>query len=97
MPTPTWVIWSSKITALILVIFTSLAAATLTAILVQIGKGYYNLELALYAIVYLIVFGAGIFYMVRLARAGPPANVDLREPKLSERPARPLSGAEADA
>jgi len=53
--------------------------------------------LALYAIVYLIVFGAGIFYMVRLARAGPPANVDLREPKLSERPARPLSGAEADA
>jgi len=55
------------------------------------------LSLALYAIVYLIVFGAGIFYMVRLARAGPPANVDLREPKLSERPARPLSGAEADA
>jgi cytochrome d ubiquinol oxidase subunit I len=55
------------------------------------------LSLALYAIVYLIVFGAGIFYMVRLARAGPPASVDLREPKLEERPARPLSGAEADA
>ena len=28
---------------------------------------------------------------------GPPTNVDLREPKLGERPARPLSGAEADA
>ena len=49
------------------------------------------------SIVYLIVFGAGIFYMVRLARAGPPEHVDLREPKLGERPARPLSGAEADA
>jgi cytochrome d ubiquinol oxidase subunit I len=55
------------------------------------------LSLGLYAIVYLIVFGAGIFYMVRLARAGPPRRVDLREPKLGERPARPLSGAEADA
>jgi len=40
------------------------------------------------------VFGAGIFYMVRLARAGPPEHVDLREPNLDERPARPLSGAE---
>jgi cytochrome d ubiquinol oxidase subunit I len=55
------------------------------------------LSLSLYAIVYLIVFGAGIFYMVRLARAGPPEHVELREPKLGERPARPLSGAEADA
>jgi hypothetical protein len=42
------------------------------------------------------VFGAGIFYMVRLARAGPPEHVDLREPNLDERPARPLSGARAD-
>ncbi|MGE5168946.1 MAG: cytochrome ubiquinol oxidase subunit I [Rudaea sp.] len=50
-------------------------------------------SLALYLVVYLIVFGAGIFYMVRLARAGPPAQVDLREPTLVERPARPISGA----
>jgi hypothetical protein len=35
--------------------------------------------------------------MVRLAQAGPPEHVELREPKLRERPARPLSGAEADA
>ncbi|HEX6137749.1 MAG TPA: cytochrome ubiquinol oxidase subunit I [Casimicrobiaceae bacterium] len=52
------------------------------------------LSIALYVVVYVVVFGAGIFYMVRLARAGPPAHVDLREPKLGERPARPLSGAE---
>jgi cytochrome bd ubiquinol oxidase subunit I len=54
-------------------------------------------SIALYVAVYLIVFGAGIFYMVRLARAGPPTQVDVREPNLDERPARPLSGARADA
>ena len=52
-------------------------------------------SIALYIVVYLIVFGAGIFYMARLARAGPPAHVDFREPAHDERPARPLSGAEA--
>jgi cytochrome bd ubiquinol oxidase subunit I len=52
------------------------------------------ISIALYILVYLVVFGAGIFYMVRLARAGPPEHVDLREPNLGERPARPLSGAE---
>jgi cytochrome d ubiquinol oxidase subunit I len=54
------------------------------------------LSIALYVVVYLIVFGAGIFYMARLARAGPPAHVEMREPSLAERPARPLSGAQAD-
>jgi cytochrome d ubiquinol oxidase subunit I len=52
-------------------------------------------SIALYVVVYLIVFGAGIFYMARLARAGPPEQVELREPSLDERPARPLSGARA--
>ena len=52
-------------------------------------------SIALYVIVYLIVFGAGIYYMARLARAGPPDHVDLHEPTPDERPARPLSGARA--
>jgi len=55
------------------------------------------LSLALYLAVYVVVFGAGVFYMVRLARAGPPEHVEPREPKLGERPARPLSAAEVDA
>ena len=55
------------------------------------------LSFALYVVVYLIIFGAGIFYMARLVRAGPPAHVDMREPELEERPARPLSGARAEA
>jgi len=53
-------------------------------------------SIALYVLVYLIIFGAGIYYMVRLARAGPPEHIDVREPTLDERPARPLSGAHAD-
>ena len=54
------------------------------------------LSIALYVAVYLIIFGAGIFYMARLARSGPPAHVEMREPHLTERPARPLSGAHAE-
>jgi ABC-2 type transport system permease protein len=66
-PTPTWVIWSSKITALILIIFTALAAATLTAILVQLGKGYYNIELALYAKGVFLQMGGWLVLMAGLA------------------------------
>lgn len=67
MPTPTWVIWTSKFTALILVIFSSLATATLTAILVQVGKGYYNIELALYAKGVFLQFGTFLVLMAGLA------------------------------
>ena len=48
----------------------------------------------LYVIVYAVVFGAGIFYMAKVARAGPPSDVELRDAKLAERPARPLSAAD---
>jgi cytochrome d ubiquinol oxidase subunit I len=54
------------------------------------------MSVLLYVIVYIVVFGAGIYYMARLARAGPPERVELREPTFQERPARPLSAAEAD-
>jgi cytochrome d ubiquinol oxidase subunit I len=53
------------------------------------------LSLALYFAVYLVVFGAGLFYMVRVARKGPPSELEARDAKLSERPARPLSAADA--
>ena len=52
-------------------------------------------SLALYAIVYLVVFGAGIFYMARVARKGPPDQIEIRDALMSERPARPLSAAES--
>ncbi|HVO90249.1 MAG TPA: cytochrome ubiquinol oxidase subunit I [Casimicrobiaceae bacterium] len=55
------------------------------------------ISFAIYIVVYLIVFGAGIFYMARLARAGPPVEVETRDAALGERPARPLSGARTEA
>ncbi len=53
-------------------------------------------SLAFYIVVYAVVFGAGLFYLVRLVRAGPPAAIETHEPGLRHRPARPLSAADAD-
>ncbi|MEO6929280.1 MAG: cytochrome ubiquinol oxidase subunit I [Casimicrobiaceae bacterium] len=53
------------------------------------------ISLICYAVVYLIIFGAGTYYMVHLVRKGPPAQTTTHDVKLVERPARPLSGAEA--
>lgn len=51
------------------------------------------ISLALYVVVYTVVFGAGIYYLVRLARAGP-AVAKAPEPDATKRPARPLSAAD---
>jgi len=53
------------------------------------------LSLALYVLVYAVIFSAGLYYLVRVARAGPPSEVEAHDAKLSERPARPLSAADA--
>lgn len=50
-------------------------------------------SLLAYVTVYSLVFGAGAYYLVRLVRRGFPAAVEPHEPKLAERPARPLSAA----
>jgi ABC-2 type transport system permease protein len=67
MPTPTWVLWASKISALIAVIFTTLGAATLMAILIQVAKGYYHFELALYAKGVFLEMGAWLVLMAGFA------------------------------
>jgi cytochrome d ubiquinol oxidase subunit I len=52
------------------------------------------MSLALYVLVYAFVFGAGIYYLVKLVRAGPATATEGRsEPEQLQRPARPLSGA----
>jgi len=68
---------------------------TRDAVTPSLTGGDVLVSLLLYAIVYAIVFGAGIFYMAKLARGGPPSDVELRDAKLAERPARPLSAADA--
>jgi len=52
------------------------------------------ISLVLYMAVYAVVFGAGLFYLVRLVRAGPPEALEAHEPELGQRPARPLSAAD---
>ncbi len=50
-------------------------------------------SLAAYVIVYALIFGAGLYYLVHLVRLGPREPEAPREPHLRERPARPLSAA----
>src|SRR5512134_791664 len=50
-------------------------------------------SLLVYVIVYAVVFGAGGYYLVQMVRRGLPEVVGGHEPRLDERPARPLSAA----
>jgi cytochrome d ubiquinol oxidase subunit I len=50
-------------------------------------------SLVVYVVVYAVVFGAGLYYLVRLVQRGLPAEVEGHLPRLDERPARPLSAA----
>lgn len=49
------------------------------------------ISLALYVVVYAIIFGAGVYYLARLVRRGMPE--ELPEARQDGRPARPLSAA----
>ncbi len=48
-------------------------------------------SLLAYIAVYSVVFGAGAYYLIRLVRRGFPVMDEAHDPKLAERPARPLS------
>jgi cytochrome bd ubiquinol oxidase subunit I len=52
------------------------------------------LSLLMYMAVYAVIFSAGLYYLFRIARAGPPTETEARDAKLSERPARPMSAAD---
>jgi ABC-2 type transport system permease protein len=67
MPLPTWAQWTAKFTALIVVAYTTLVAAILTAILIQTAKGYHNYELAVYAKGVLLQLGVFLFLITALA------------------------------
>jgi len=68
---------------------------TRDAVTPSVTGGDVLVSLLLYLIVYAVVFGAGIFYMAKVARGGPPSEVELRDAKLAERPARPLSAVDS--
>jgi cytochrome bd ubiquinol oxidase subunit I len=67
---------------------------TAQAVTPTISGGDVLASLALYVLVYAVIFGAGAYYLVKLVRRGVSA--DLPEPRLDKRPARPLSAATPD-
>lgn len=67
---------------------------TAEAVTPTLSGGDVLASLVLYAIVYTMIFGAGVYYLVRLVQRGVPA--ELPQPRLDKRPARPLSAATRD-
>ncbi len=66
LPVPNWVFLTAKLLALVSVAGVFLFAATLTTILIQLGKGYFNLEPGLYA-KGLLILGYPLFLLIVLA------------------------------
>ncbi|MGH8623438.1 MAG: cytochrome ubiquinol oxidase subunit I [Burkholderiales bacterium] len=50
-------------------------------------------SLLIYIAVYIVIFGAGVYYLVRLVQRGLPERIEGRELRPEQRPARPLSAA----
>ncbi len=64
---------------------------TADAVTPTLTGGDVVVSLVCYVVVYAVIFGAGIYYLVRLVQRGLPDT--LPEPHLNARPARPLSAA----
>jgi len=67
---------------------------TADAVTPSLATGDVAISLAMYVLVYAAVFGAGVYYLVKLVTAGPAAAEHAPEAGLTKRPARPLSAAE---
>ena len=64
---------------------------TADAVTPTLTGGDVLVSLVLYVVVYALIFGAGVYYLVRLVQRGIPDG--LPEPGPDQRPARPLSAA----
>ena len=63
----------------------------------SLSGGDVVISLAVYIIAYIAIFGAGGYFLVRLLRAGPVDRPAAAGSQRQGTPARPLSGAAADA
>ena len=66
---------------------------TADAVTPTLTGGDVLVSLAAYVAVYCVVFGAGVYYLVRLVQRGLPEQVEGHELRPAERAARPLSAA----
>jgi cytochrome d ubiquinol oxidase subunit I len=67
---------------------------TAEAVTPTLSGGDVLVSLAMYVVVYAMIFGSGMYYLVRLAQRGLPS--DTPELRLDRRPARPMSAATHD-
>jgi cytochrome d ubiquinol oxidase subunit I len=68
---------------------------TADAVTPNLSTSDVTISLAMYVLVYAFIFGAGLYYLIKLVHAGP-ALMQAPESGLDKRPARPLSAADAD-
>jgi ABC-2 type transport system permease protein len=66
-PTPTWVMWSSKFLALLLVCVIAVLAGIATTMIIQLANGYFDLEPMVYASGVMMEFGVLVFLMAGLS------------------------------
>jgi cytochrome d ubiquinol oxidase subunit I len=66
---------------------------TADAVTPTLTGGDVLVSLVVYVVVYCTVFGAGLYYLVRLVQRGPPEDVAGHDLRPEERAARPLSAA----
>ncbi|MFL6247426.1 MAG: ABC transporter permease/M1 family aminopeptidase [Thermoanaerobaculia bacterium] len=66
-PTPTWVMWSAKFVALLLVCVIAILAGIATTAIVQMSKGYFKFQPAVYATGVMMQFGMLVFLIAGLS------------------------------
>jgi cytochrome d ubiquinol oxidase subunit I len=67
---------------------------TAQAVTPTLTGGDVAVSLGVYVVAYAVIFGFGVYYLVRLVQRGMPS--DLPDLRLDRRPARPLSAATSD-
>ena len=68
---------------------------TADAVTPNLTGGDVAISLALYALVYAVVFGAGVYFLFKLVKAGPAGLHAPPQAGMTQRPARPLSAVDA--
>jgi cytochrome d ubiquinol oxidase subunit I len=68
---------------------------TAEAVTPNLTRGDVAISLALYALVYAAVFGAGVYFLFKLVKAGPAGLDAPPQAGMTQRPARPLSAVDA--
>ena len=66
---------------------------TADAVTLTLGTSDVLISLFAYMLVYVVIFGAGLFYLARIVSEGVPAEVPGTTPTPAQRPARPFSRA----